>query len=224
MQLPRGTFREIRKTVTIESLVQSLEGEKYTGLATISSQSLSGTLVFKQGKFILIKFRDIRGDPALGELQKAGSEVVDAALSLLGDAQIELALEFNKPCRLTRSGIPVSPAAHRPAMHGTRDPARAVPERRPAIPGAAAKPAGRPAHPRQPDHPPLPHPPVRVSAPGIPAPASGGAEEAVQEPDTSFEDDLATFENMDLDSVTDKIRTDCKSMIKQLHLDHLMER
>ena len=50
------------------------------------------------------------------------------------------------------------------------------------------------------------------------------AEEPSEEPDTSFEDDLATFENMDLDSVTDKIRTDCKSMIKQLHLDHLMER
>jgi len=59
----------------------------------------------------------------------------------------------------------------------------------------------------------------------MPAPASGGgAEEPPEEPDTSFEDDLASFENMDLDSVTDKIRTDCKSMIKQLHLDHLMER
>jgi hypothetical protein len=29
---------------------------------------------------------------------------------------------------------------------------------------------------------------------------------------------------MDIDNVTDKIRTDCKTMIKQLHLDHLMER
>lgn len=226
MQLPRGTFREIRKSVTIESLIHSLEGEKYTGLATISSHSLSGTLVFKQGKFILIKFQNIRGDPALGELQKAGSEVVDAALSVLGDAQIELALEFNKPCRLTRSGKPVSPVSPRPAMHGTRDPPRAVPERRPAIINSAAKPAGIPVHPPpHHDHSPAPHPPVRVSAAGTPAPASGGgAEEPVQEPDTSFEDDLETFENMDLDSVTDKIRTDCKSMIKQLHLDHLMER
>ena len=36
-------------------------------------------------------------------LRKTGSEEVDAALSLLGDAQIELALEFNKPCRILKS-------------------------------------------------------------------------------------------------------------------------
>jgi len=41
---------------------------------------------------------------------------------------------------------------------------------------------------------------------------------------TSFENDLDTFDTMDFDNVTDKIRTDCKTMIKQLHLDHLMER
>ena len=41
---------------------------------------------------------------------------------------------------------------------------------------------------------------------------------------SSFEDDLDTFDSMDFDNVTDKIRTDCKTMIKQLHLDHLMER
>jgi hypothetical protein len=41
---------------------------------------------------------------------------------------------------------------------------------------------------------------------------------------SSFETDLDTFDSMDFDNVTDKIRTDCKTMIKQLHLDHLMER
>lgn len=41
---------------------------------------------------------------------------------------------------------------------------------------------------------------------------------------SSFENDLDTFDSMDIDNVTDKIRTDCKTMIKQLHLDHLMER
>jgi hypothetical protein len=41
---------------------------------------------------------------------------------------------------------------------------------------------------------------------------------------SSFENDLDTFDTMDFENVTDKIRTDCKTMIKQLHLDHLMER
>ena len=41
---------------------------------------------------------------------------------------------------------------------------------------------------------------------------------------SSFEKDLDSFDAMDIDNVTDKIRTDCKTMIKQLHLDHLMDR
>jgi len=95
MQLPRGTFREIKRAMAIESLLRDLEGEKFSGMANISSQSLTGTLVFKAGKCILIKFLSSRGDAAWDELQKARSEEVDAALALLGDAQIELALEFN---------------------------------------------------------------------------------------------------------------------------------
>jgi hypothetical protein len=43
-------------------------------------------------------------------------------------------------------------------------------------------------------------------------------------PASSFENDIDTFDTMDLDNVTDKIRNDCKTMIKQLHLEHLMER
>ena len=44
-------------------------------------------------------------------------------------------------------------------------------------------------------------------------------------PDAScFEKDIETFETLDLDNATDKIRNDCKTMIKKLQLDHLMER
>ena len=32
MQLPRGTFREIRKGVAIESLLHALDGEKFSGV------------------------------------------------------------------------------------------------------------------------------------------------------------------------------------------------
>ena len=45
-----------------------------------------------------------RGDAGWDELQKTAGEEVDAALSLLGDAQIELALEFNKPFRILKGG------------------------------------------------------------------------------------------------------------------------
>ena len=58
------------------------------------------------------------------------------------------------------------------------------------------------------------------SPPGIP-------EKEFPVPDqdtTSFDADIDTFDTMDLENVTDKIRNDCKTMIKQLHLEHLMER
>ncbi|MFA4825317.1 MAG: hypothetical protein WC593_09190 [Methanoregula sp.] len=41
---------------------------------------------------------------------------------------------------------------------------------------------------------------------------------------SSFEKDIDTFNMLDIDDVTEKIRNDCKTMIKQLHLEHLMER
>jgi len=251
MQLPRGTFREIRKIVAIENLFKDLEAEKFTGIASISSQSLTGTLVFKAGKCILVKFRNSRGDTAWDELQKEKSEDVDAALSLLGDAQIELALEFNKQCRITRSGKYVPAHAHqqRSAPSASHEP-RAVPVQKPAAPAAPLKPPVKPAParhhvpvpptaaPQAPVHSPPPHPPpvskTAAQAPPVPPvpvlrhqemKKSETEEPPKKDHDTSsFESDIDTFDTMDLENVTDKIRTDCKTMIKQLHLDHLMER
>lgn len=37
----------------------------------------------------------------------------------------------------------------------------------------------------------------------------------------SFDADINTFETMDIDSITDKIRGECKTIIKQLQLEHL---
>jgi hypothetical protein len=252
MQLPRGTFREIRKIVAIENLFRDLEAEKFTGIASISSQSLTGTLVFKAGKCILVKFRNIRGDTAWDELQKEKSEEVDAALSLLGDAQIDLALEFNKQCRITRSGKHAPAPAHpqRPAPSAPHEPSRAAPVQKPAAPAAPLKPPVKPAParyhvpapptaaPAAPLHSPPPYPPpvpkTPVQVPPVPPVPVLRHEETMKgemegaakngHDTSSFEADLDTFDTMDIDNVTDKIRTDCKTMIKQLHLDHLMER
>jgi hypothetical protein len=40
----------------------------------------------------------------------------------------------------------------------------------------------------------------------------------------SFDQDIATLDSMNIDDVTDKIRSDCKTMIKQLNLEHLIEK
>ena len=250
MQLPRGTFREIRKGVVVDSLLHELDGERFSGVANISSPTLTATLVFKGGKCILVKVANTRGDAAWDEIQNVAGEEVDAALSLLGDAQVELALEFNKPCRILKSARPsVSPASRQPAPATAHEHPRAAMAHKAEVPVAPLKPplkpapshhhAAAPQAPRPaPVHaPPSQPPPVpRTAVPVPPSPVMAvprhepPREEEPEEPrpedhDTSsFETDLDTFDTMDIDNVTDKIRTDCKTMIKQLHLDHLMER
>jgi len=249
MQLPRGTFREIRKSVAIESLLRDLDGERFSGVANISSQSRTGTLVFKAGKCILVKVQNSRGDAGWEEVQNAGNVEVDAALSVLGDAQIDLALEFNKPCRILKPQKPASaPVPHRPpAPSATQHPRAAMAQKAGAPPVAPLKPAVKPAPashhisapqtaPQTAAHAPPPHPLSKAAAPvppSVPMPSlrhedtpgheaeepPGGEHEA-----SSFEADIDSIIDMDFDGVTDKIRTDCKTMIKQLHLDHLMER
>jgi hypothetical protein len=232
--------------VAIESLLQEIEGERFTGVASISSSSRNGTLVFKGGRCILVTAHNLRGDAAWDEIRNAGSEEVDAALSVLGDAQIELALEFNKPCRILKSPGQAAPAGGRPAA--TPAPSQQHPRsamaQKSSAPVAPLKAPIKPA----PVHHHVPAPPTAAAAhtpppplsraaspvppspPQTPRPAepprreSGEVPEKESETTSSFEADLDTFDTMDFDNVTDKIRTDCKTMIKQLHLDHLMER
>jgi hypothetical protein len=72
----------------------------------------------------------------------------------------------------------------------------------------------------------MPAPPSVPAPPKSAAPEEELPGEAGESGSTtsSFEKDIDTFDTMDLDNVTDKIRSDVKTMIKQLHLEHLMER
>jgi hypothetical protein len=251
MQLPRGTFREIRKGETIDTILTELERTKFSGICSISSSAGTGTIVLKSGKCILVKFQGKSGDAGWDELQKSLSEEVDAALSSLDDAQIQLSLEFNKVSRLIKTGKPApevqkhAPQPHEPVKKPAPPVQPASPAATPRLipkPAAPAPPAYRPAPPVQPKMVPEPQPQKAQTIfqrPAMPAPpaqhvparqhdeARAVPVETIQDTGTtgsSFEKDIDTFDTMDLDNVTDKIRNDCKTMIKQLHLEHLMER
>jgi len=255
MQLPRGTFREIRKNVTIESLLADIEQERFSGVSTISSETIAGTLVFKTGKCILVKFQNKSGDRGWDELRKVSSEEVDVALSTLDDAQIQLSLEFNKSGRLTRGTAPTQTIPQKTVIpvHKTR--AAQPVEKKPAAPIKPVPPRVPPASPVRPPFSPAatvvtpeqrtvvlqnrpPHPPTGVKPPTpvpqpppvlvhrreVPPQSAPEPEPAEPEEATSFDEDIDTFDTMDLENVTDKLRTDCKSMIKDLNLDHLLDR
>ena len=150
MQLPRGTFREIRKNTTVGVVLKELERTTFSGICSLSSDRGTGTLVYQSGTCILVKFHGKPGDPGWEELQRCGGEV-DAALSTLDEAQVQLSLEFNKACRLVKAGkggpSRKSPAYAPPSepektagdAHHTAAPVRILPKSSPAASPSTAK-------------------------------------------------------------------------------------
>ena len=248
MQLPRGTFREIRKNTTVGNVLEDLVQTKFSGICNISSHNGSGTLVYHAGTCILVKFHGKPGDTGWDELQKCTGEV-DAALSTLDEAQVRLSLEFNKTCRLVKGGKQVPSKKSTARAHP--GPAQKAGEvLRPETPvrvlsGSAPPdpPPGRRAVPEKeapPGHPHLQGPPPSASRP-LPSrdePVAPSPDRAPEPPEVrltggpGYTDESArrsdrdsdSLDIQDLENVTDKIRNDCKTMIRQLNLEHLMER
>jgi hypothetical protein len=262
MQLPRGTFREIKKNKLVNSILDELEHTKFSGICNILYGPESGTLVLKSGQCILAKIRDKSGNGALDELLKMSNLEVDAGLSSLDEAQIQLALEFNEACRIVKAGKTASVKAAQPQKPSSVVHNEPVKKTYP-LPHSAAAPVRQNATSRKPapltspalrpsssfTTPPKPVkkviPPPQARALTTPPPAAPvkpfsqmpvfrpsysnqprkPAETEVSAQDSSnFEKDIDTFDSLDLDNVTDKIRNDCKTMIKQLQLEHLMGR
>jgi len=233
MQLPRGTFREIKKDEKIRILLLKLEQEQFSGVCTLSSHGGNGVLVYRSGKCILARVMTKYGDAGLEELLKFLDQNGDVALSVLDETQIKLALEFNKPAIVKKSG----PVTMMP-------PQKSYPS--PTFPGDAKSPAAkgshtgtetviiRPVTPRirvaLPDHTSHQTPPVHTRKPHSQKPGKNecgtaeGETDSTETQTTSFDQDMETIDTMDLEKVTDKIRGDCKTMIKQLDLEHLLER
>ncbi|MHB8164740.1 MAG: hypothetical protein ACYDDV_10460 [Methanoregula sp.] len=249
MQLPRGTFLKIKKSELVGSILDELEHSKFSGICTVSSGPVGGTLVYKSGTCILAKILQKHGDPAWEEIQKMSGQKADVALSSMDEAQVQLALEFNKTSRVIKAGKTAPAVTLRSKNPSAADrpvtapkpiappekpdmpfpsPPRVVLKVRTSVPPrpeVTAKPA---AH--------SPAQPITAKKPSAPAPASQipvhpsqeqkkPAETNDNSDDSScFEKDIETFETLDIDHMTDKIRTECKTMIKQLELEHLMER
>ena len=180
MQLPLGNFLKIKKAELISSILNEIERTKFSGICHISSDTVSGTFVFKSGKCILAKIQHKSGDVAWDELLKMSNHKVDATLSSLDNAQVKQALKFNNACLIIKAGNTTSSSA--PVCANPQIPVR------------------------------QPQEPEKSTQTKDPWQDSG-----------SFEKDIDTFDKLDIDNMTDKIRNDCKTIVKQLDLEHLME-
>ena len=82
--------------------------------------------MLKSGTCILAEYNTFKGDAALEALLQAlADDDIDAALSTLDEAQIQLSLEFNKSERITKTGR-TSPAPQKPASQPVHPAHRAM--------------------------------------------------------------------------------------------------
>ena len=220
MQLPWGTFREIRKKGVLGSILSELEQTRFTGACGIVTGPATGTFVYRDGICILARFRGIAGSKGFSEMQKSAGDVVDVIISTLDDAQIRLSREFNAACILKEPGMvtPDQPAAGKKPVDGVHygdvKPTVRVSRKRPVIPAGTPQDISRNRLPKKDAI-------RRVLV------HSHEDKRAVPADNISFvlddiESDMNALDSMDLDKVTSRIRRDCKILVQSLDLEYLM--
>lgn len=245
MQLPRGRFHKIIKSTATPALIEEMRAAKFTGICRIVLGSESATLVLNEGSVVLAEYGGLNGcqalDGVLGSEEEAGVE-----LNLLTPEQVRLSQEFNRQCAIEvpatgkagksppKSGVPegAKPAApgKQPAGSGIHrevkpvtdvKPAKTskagtVPERSGTAPGVGKS---SPAHST---HSPEP----AADSHGIPMPGAKPAQEAAEtsQPEGDEIDTLLrNMEEINIEHLVSNFRTNCKEMLKKIHLDHLIK-
>lgn len=213
MQIPRGTFRALKRGCDMHTLIQELKDTAFSGYCRISPGSGSITIVFKKGKIRLAEYDTLEGDAALERILKSGPVTVDAVLHDLSDAQIDLAVEFG-PLSVVKSekkrvltDQQGSPKVSR-SYHGTSVDFRNTGLRKGI---------------RDPES-----PPVHAGPHNIPAEKPGEKTEIsrIQAPDDAvsiLSRELDTIDTMDIEGMAAKFRANCRLMMERLELEHLLD-
>lgn len=224
MELPRGKFRSIKKGVPLGTILDEMAASGFSGICSFSSNSVNGTMVFRRGAIILAKVQTQYGDPAIDYARSLENQVIDAVLSDLDGTQVQLALDFNKLAQVRKGEWRTGPPQKEKSSHVDVDLTKPEPEHTTLqkgkdfvkIPPVAPASAQVPAEPH------------RKPAADISSDAQKQDRNEQQKPEepalTSAEKELETFDSMDLEDVTQKIRRDSKIILRQLELDHLMEK
>jgi hypothetical protein len=201
MQIPRGTFRELRRGSGLHSLIREMEEACLSGYCKIVSGETPILLVFSTGEIILAEYGTLSARAAMDEISRAGGQPVDAVLHDLSDAQIQLALEFNPSARVNRG---------REGPAGMRSPAPAPRhDLAPLRTGHSLEDSGR-----------------RSSRKTEPGGLSGsGLRSGTADDETSLlMRDLDALDALDIQTMTEKFRANCRQMIEKLELEHLLEK
>jgi hypothetical protein len=213
MQIPRGTFRALKRGCDLPALIQELKDTAFCGYCRIAPGSGSITIVFDKGDIRLAEYDTLEGDAALERIVQSGSLTVDAVLHDLSAAQLDLAVEFSplsvvKPGkRKIMPGQQASPGVSR-SHHGTpTDSRNSGPLKEMPNPGS------RPVHAGH-YHIPAEKPVVKSEISPIKAPDDDA---------TLLSRELDALDSMDIESMAAKFRANCRLMMERLELEHLID-
>jgi hypothetical protein len=214
MQIPRGTFRTLKRGCNLFTLIQELHDSAFNGFCKSVHGSSSITLVFKNGNIHLAEYDALEGDAALERLFQNGTITVDAVLHDLSSVQLDLAVEFNPSSVVKSERIGIS--AVQQGGHGTIGDNHGI----------------SPNHLRtdvkkeQPDH---RSRLVHTTPHNIPR-EQHRAKSGIPIAHTTDDDDASLLSReldalvaMDIESMAAKFRADYRLMMQRLELEHLIE-
>jgi len=245
MQLPRGRFHKIIKSTTTPALIEEMRSARFTGICKIVLGSDSATLVLNEGQLMLAEYGVLKGQQALDAVL-GSEEEVGAELNILTAEQVRLSQEFNRQCAIevSTTGKPGKSPAKRGVSEGAKTATPGKPGNQPAGSGISreAKPVmdGKPAKPSKAGA--APERSDTVSSVGkrssahTPEPAAeshtipmSGVKPAQEMAETSQSegDEIDTLiqnmEEINIEHLVSSFRTNCKEMLKKIHLDHLIK-
>ncbi|HON82436.1 MAG TPA: hypothetical protein PLN56_10290 [Methanoregulaceae archaeon] len=200
MQLPRGTFRELKRGYNLHSLIREMEGVCFSGYCKILSDKVPLLLVFSDGKIVLAEYGTLVAHAAMEEISHTRDKPVDGLLHELSFAQIKLALEFNPSARVDGGEKPADLYTVQP------QPRRDAPTGKPKSPAVLSDNA-----------------PHRVTVPGSsrdPLTSVPVKDEEI----TLLIQDLDALDALDIQAMAKKFRMNCRQMIEKLELEHLLDK
>jgi len=242
MQLPRGRFHKIIKSTTTPALIEEMRTARFTGICKIVLGSESATLVLNEGQLMLAEYGVLKGqqalDAVLGSEEEAGAE-----LNILTAEQVRLSQEFNRQCAIevSTTGKPGKSPAKRgvsegakPATPGNQPAGSGISrEAKPVMDGKPAKPSKAGAAPERSDtvssvgrrssaHTPEPAAESHTTPMSGVKPAHEMAETSQSEGD-EIDTLIQNMEEINIEHLVSSFRTNCKEMLKKIHLDHLIK-
>ncbi|MCQ8893669.1 MAG: hypothetical protein NQU46_03420 [Methanolinea sp.] len=239
MQLPRGTFRSMLFGKKVGDILDNLAKERFSGVCSLVCNGHTIEIVLDRGRIVLAGCDTSGGDEVLKMLVGLLSFSADAQLSDLTPVQLKLTWEFNHSCRVTNLDLlkqQTTPSSPTPSPTPEEKPpfveedraregrkrnmeSNGLPEQRILTPHSGTMPDIQPTVQSEPV-PAIPARGLNAGTGGIPRHDDDdfqGTEGYVL-----MDQDLKALDAMDVESMSRKIRENCRLMIERLHLDYLI--